>query len=38
VILSDDLLTVPEEAIRDIRPLAVYVGGRQVYTKPGGGF
>ncbi len=38
VILSDDVLTVPEEAIRDIRPLAVYVGGRQVYSRPGGGF
>lgn len=38
VILSGDVLTVPEEAIRDIRPLAVYVGGRQVYSRPGGGF
>ena len=38
VILSDAVLTVPEKKIRDIRPLATYVGGRQVYSRPGGGF
>jgi predicted amidohydrolase YtcJ len=38
VILSDDLLTVPEEKILTIQPLATYVGGRQVYSRPGGGF
>jgi predicted amidohydrolase YtcJ len=38
VILSGDVLTVPEETIRDIRPLGVYVGGRQVYSRPGAGF
>jgi predicted amidohydrolase YtcJ len=38
VILSDDLLTVPEDRILEIRPLATYVGGRRVYSRPGGGF
>lgn len=38
VILSDDLLTVPEEKILTIHPLATYVGARQVYSRPGGGF
>jgi predicted amidohydrolase YtcJ len=31
LILSDDVLTVPEEKILSLRPLATYVGGRQVY-------
>jgi len=31
LILSDDVLTVPEEQILSIHPLATYVGGRQVY-------
>jgi predicted amidohydrolase YtcJ len=35
VLLSDDLLTVAEERIRTITPLATYVAGRQVYSKPG---
>jgi predicted amidohydrolase YtcJ len=38
VILSEDLLTVPESQIQEITPLATYVGGRNVYSKPGGGF
>ncbi|MBA2306201.1 MAG: amidohydrolase family protein [Acidobacteria bacterium] len=38
VILSDNLLTVPEAKILTIHPLATYVGGRKVYTRPDGGF
>ncbi len=38
LILSDDILTVPEDEISSIHPLATYVGGRKVFSKPGGGF
>lgn len=38
VVLSDDLLTVPEEKILAIHPLATYVSGRKVYAKAGTGF
>jgi predicted amidohydrolase YtcJ len=38
VILSGDVLTVPEEEILSLRPLATYVGGRRVFAAPGGGF
>ncbi|MCA1559726.1 MAG: amidohydrolase family protein [Acidobacteria bacterium] len=38
VILSDDVLTIPEEKILTIHPLATYVGGREVYAKAAGGF
>lgn len=38
VILSDDLLRVPDERILDIHPVATYVGGRRLYSKPGSGF
>jgi predicted amidohydrolase YtcJ len=38
LILSDDILTVPEEKILSIHPLATYVGGRKVYAMDGGGF
>lgn len=38
VILSHDILTVPEEQIRSIQPLATYVGGRKVFSKEDGGF
>lgn len=38
VILSHDIMTVPEEQIRDITPLATYVGGKKAYSSPGGGF
>ena len=31
LVLSDDVLTVPEDKILSIRPFATYVGGRQVY-------
>lgn len=33
VILSDDLLTVPEEQIKTITPVATYVGGRRVFSR-----
>jgi len=38
VILSNDLLTVAEDKIGEIVPLATYVGGKNVYSKPNGGF
>jgi hypothetical protein len=38
VILSQDILTVPEEQIRAITPLATYVGAKKVYSSPVGGF
>jgi predicted amidohydrolase YtcJ len=31
VILDRDYLTVPEEQIKDIRPIATIVGGKVVY-------
>ena len=34
VVLSDDYLGVPEDAIRDLRPLMTVVGGRVVYAEP----
>jgi predicted amidohydrolase YtcJ len=36
LILSDDILTVPEDKIDEIKPLATYVGGKKVYSAPGG--
>ena len=38
VILSDDILSVPEQQIREIYPLATYVSGRKVYARASGGF
>ncbi|MBC2666173.1 amidohydrolase [Novosphingobium flavum] len=38
VILDHDLMTVPDEALLKIRPLATFVGGRRVYAAPGGRF
>jgi predicted amidohydrolase YtcJ len=38
LILSGDVMTVPEEEIEEVHPLATYVGGRRVYAAPGGGF
>ncbi|MDP9112982.1 MAG: amidohydrolase [Acidobacteriota bacterium] len=34
VILSGDFMTVPEEQILKLHPLATYVGGRKVYSAP----
>jgi predicted amidohydrolase YtcJ len=36
VILSQDIMTVPEEQIRNITPLATYVGGKKAYSSNGG--
>jgi predicted amidohydrolase YtcJ len=38
LILSQDILTVPEEQIRSVQPLATYVGGRKVFSRKNGGF
>jgi predicted amidohydrolase YtcJ len=38
VISSQDILTVPEEQIRDIIPLATYVGGKKAYSSLNSGF
>ncbi len=35
-ILSDDILTVPAQRIRDTRSVATYVGGKLVYGDPAG--
>ena len=38
LILSQDILTVPDEQIRSIQPLATYVGGRKVFSRKDGSF
>lgn len=38
LVLSADYMTVPEDQIRDIVPLATYVGGRQVFARQGATF
>ena len=38
VILSADLMSVPAEQIKDLYPLATYVGGQQLYVREGSGF
>lgn len=38
LVLSADFMTVPEDQIRDILPVATYVGGRQVFVGAGGTF
>ena len=38
VVLDADLLTVPDDQIRTILPLATYSGGRQVFARQGGTF
>jgi predicted amidohydrolase YtcJ len=35
VVLSDDLLTIPEDRILAITPVATYVGGRNVFSASG---
>jgi len=34
VILSQDLMTVPDDRILETRPVATYVGGRKVFSAP----
>ena len=38
LILSHDILTIPEEQILSVRPLATYVGGRKVFSRQDSGF
>ena len=38
LVLSGDILTVPDDQILSLHPLATYVGGRKVYAMEGGGF
>ena len=38
VILSQDILTIAEDKIPSIRPLATYVGGQKVFSSKDGGF
>jgi predicted amidohydrolase YtcJ len=38
LILSDDVMSVAEDKIIQIKPLATYVAGRKVYSAPQGGF
>jgi predicted amidohydrolase YtcJ len=38
LILSQDILTVPDEQIRSIQPLVTYVGGRKVFSRKDSGF
>lgn len=34
VVLSADFMTVPEDQILQLRPMATYVGGRKVFSAP----
>jgi predicted amidohydrolase YtcJ len=34
LVLSGDFMTVPEDEILKLRPMATYVGGRNVYAAP----
>jgi hypothetical protein len=34
VILSGDFMTIPEDQILQLRPIATYVGGRKVFSAP----
>jgi predicted amidohydrolase YtcJ len=35
LVLSDDVLAVPDDKILSVRTLATYVGGRRVFAAPG---
>ena len=37
VVLSGDFMTIPEDEILMLHPLATYVGGRVVYSAPNAG-
>ena len=34
VVLSADFMTIPEDQILQLRPMATYVGGRKVFSAP----
>ena len=36
VVLSDNVLTVPEDQIKDIKVLSTYIGGKEVFRRDGG--
>ena len=36
VILSADFMTIPEDQILQLHPMATYVGGRKVFSASGG--
>jgi predicted amidohydrolase YtcJ len=38
VILDQDVMTVPEDQVKNLHPLATYVGAHKVYAKAGGEF
>ena len=38
VVLNADVLTVPEDQVKDLHPLATYVGGKKVFAAAGSGF
>ena len=38
LVLSGDILTVPEDQILSLKPLATYVGGKKAYSSGEGGF
>jgi predicted amidohydrolase YtcJ len=38
LVLSADYMTVTEDQIRNILPVATYIGGKQVYARQGGAF
>jgi len=37
LILSNDLLTVPDDQILSVHPMATFVGGRKVFAMEGSG-